>query len=319
MRPRWLFHLLDKCLELVTKRLIDISEIACRLRIRGKLLVIRPSGEEVDEQTIPIDSIRSVILGHSSTTISSGALAALALAGVSVVTCDQQHRPAGIMLPIVRHGYIADRFAKQSAMSRPVKKRLWRQVVRAKVRQQANLLQGALGQDEGLTNLASEIRSGDPKNIEAQAAIRYWSVIFEEGFLRNTDAQGRNALLNYGYSIARSITAQAICGFGLHPALGIFHHSRGNPLCLADDLMEPYRSLVDYAVLKIAPLNKPIPTLEPATKKALIELITRRRMYRNEARTLFDHIERSAWSMARAVMGKSEKLYFPQFNFDDAS
>lgn len=301
------------------KRLIDISEIPCRLRIRGNLLVIQPAQEEVDEKTVPIDSIRSVILGHSSITISCGALAALAAAGVSVVACDKQSRPAGIMLPIVRHGYIADRFAKQAQLSQPLKKRLWKQVVRSKVRQQAMLLQVMRGNDEGLTNLITEIRSGDPTNVEAQAAIRYWKVIFEDGFLRNPESEGRNSLLNYGYSIVRSITAQAICGFGLHPALGIFHHSRGNPLCLADDLMEPYRSLVDFAVLQIAPVGGCVPKLEPRIKKSLIELITRRRAYRKEARTLFDHIERSALSMARVVMGKSKNLYFPKFQFDDGT
>ena len=301
----------------MTKRLLDISELACRLRLRGELLVIKPVGTESKEVTVPISSIRSLILSQASTTISSGALGALARVGVSVVACDRKHNPTGIMLPIVSHGHIADRFAKQAMMSLPTKKRLWRQVVRAKVRQQASLLQITRGHDSGLGELIGEIRSGDPTNIEAQAAIRYWGVVFEKGFLRNPESGGRNAMLNYGYSIVRSVTAQAICGFGLHPALGIFHHNRGNPLCLADDLMEPYRSLVDYAVLRIAPLHSTIGELDSQTKKNLIDIVIRRRPYRNESRTLFDHVERTALSMARAVMGKTDRLYFPKFLFND--
>ena len=131
----------------------------------------------------------------------------------------------------------------------PVCKRLWRQIVRAKIKAQAALLVELRGTDFGLGALVLRVRSGDPSNVEARAARRYWPHVFADlDFRRHRENEDQNILLNYGYAVLRAIIARAICAAGLHPSLGIHHHNRYNAFCLADDLMEPFRPAVDHAV-----------------------------------------------------------------------
>src|SRR3546814_8596637 len=99
--------------------------------------------------------------------------------------------------------------------------------------------------------MARRVRSGDPDNVEAQAARKYWPALMGSEFRRDQNAGGSNALLNYGYTVMRSCVARSIIGAGLHPAIGLHHHSRLNGFALADDLVEPFRPLVDGLVRRM--------------------------------------------------------------------
>lgn len=101
--------------------------------------------------------------------------------------------------------------------------------------------------------VSESVRSGDTGNMEARAAVYYWKTIFPDNpyFVREQDADGPNALLNYGYAILRAVVARALVGSGLLPTLGIHHHNRYNAYCLADDIMEPYRPYVDKLVTEL--------------------------------------------------------------------
>ena len=118
--------------------------------------------------------------------------------------------------------------------------------------------------------LARKVRWGDPDNMEAQAARRYWSALMGTAFRRDTDGDGPNALLNYGYTVLRAVLSRAICAAGLHPTLGIFHSNRANAFALADDLMEPYRPLVDRVVLSL--MTEEIREVTPEAKARLARL-----------------------------------------------
>ena len=96
-----------------------------------------------------------------------------------------------------------------------------------------------------------KITSGDSSNIEAQAARYYWPRMMGPDFRRDTGRGDENALLNYGYTVLRAATARAVIAAGLHPTIGLFHSNRSNAFALADDLMEPFRPLVDCAVRSI--------------------------------------------------------------------
>lgn len=97
------------------------------------------------------------------------------------------------------------------------------------------------------------VKSGDSDNLEARAAVYYWKSVFPRNpmFVRDYEEDGSNALLNYGYAILRAIVARGLVAGGLIPTLGIHHHNRYNAYCLADDIMEPYRSFVDKVVVDI--------------------------------------------------------------------
>lgn len=166
------------------------------------------------------------------------------------------------------HHTQALRMRLQVEAALPLKKRLWQQIVTAKIKMQAAMLD-AMSQPSGaLATMAQAVRSGDPDNLEAQAARRYWPLLMGAEFRRDPDQPGVNGLLNYGYTILRAATARAVLGAGFHPSLGLHHHNRGNPMCLVDDLMEPFRPLVDLLVVRLN--ERGISTLDKDSKRALV-------------------------------------------------
>ncbi len=174
--------------------------------------------------------------------------------------------------PLADHTQVVPRIALQTSAARPLKKRLWRQLIRAKLKAQArNLAAGP--QRTRLLELARTVRSGDPENAEAQGAKAYWSVWLPGvSFSRNPQGDPPNGLLNYGYAIVRAALARSLVSRGLQPALGLHHHHRANAFCLADDLIEPLRPLVDARVCELYRQGEKEVTT--TTKQALLELLT---------------------------------------------
>ncbi|MCL1920310.1 MAG: type II CRISPR-associated endonuclease Cas1 [Kiritimatiellaeota bacterium] len=232
-----------------TNRIIDITEGPVFLCYENKLLVVERKGEE--DVTMPVDDIGVLILSSPHVSMTQPAIAELSKAGVCVVFCDRNAMPASMCLPFGVHHQPATRFRQQADASKPVMKRLWQEIVRSKLEHQAALLRHVYGTDYGLGEFPARVFSGDPDNVEAQGAKLYWSKLFGDvDFSRDRDAPGINALLNYGYTVLRAMTARAICSTGLHPGLGVHHHHRDNSFCLADDLMEPFRAYVDWAAYR---------------------------------------------------------------------
>jgi CRISPR-associated protein Cas1 len=210
----------------------------------------------------------------------------------------------------------AERFARQAAAALPTRKRLWRQIVRAKIRAQAALLKSLHGSTFGLEALVPLVKSGDPKNVEAQASRRYWPALFaDKSFRRDVDANDQNRYLNYGYAVIRAVIARAICAAGLHPSLGLHHHNRYNAFCLADDLLEPLRPLADSAALKVLRTRGPDAPMDRETKEILLGFLTRRYELEGESRTLFDLAARTAASLAAVFNGEGKKLLIPEISF----
>ena len=294
----------------MTDRILEISDEPARLAVRNSLLVIRrASGEEV---TIPLADLAVLVVSHPQVSYTQAVLAGLVAQGGAFVTCNPQHLPVGMLLPLDAHYIQAERFAVQVGASLPLRKRLWREIVRAKVRAQGLLLSTIHGNDAGLIALATQVRSGDPSNIEAQASRRYWPALFANlGFRRDRDAQDQNRLLNYGYTILRAATARAICAAGLHPSLGVHHHNRYDAFRLADDLMEPFRPRVDQVVVSIVRQDGPTAPLDQGRKERLVKSITGRLDLRGESRTLFDSLARAATSLAGVYGGTLKKLTLP--------
>ncbi|HEX7361359.1 MAG TPA: type II CRISPR-associated endonuclease Cas1, partial [Bryobacteraceae bacterium] len=233
----------------MTDRVLDISEAPARLHIRSGLLVVESNGRE--QAAIPCAELSAVVIGHRQVVLTQSVLSELAKAGALLITCDEKFQPASMVLPLKSHHAQAERFRRQAQLSLPRKKSLWKTIVQAKIRAQAGALEQAAGSDGGLRALIPRVRSGDPDNVEARAARRYWSLLFGERPFRRADEQdARNHLLDYGYAVLRSMVARAVCAAGLHPTLGLYHSNVHNAFGLADDLMEPFRPLVDLAVLR---------------------------------------------------------------------
>jgi CRISPR-associated protein Cas1 len=195
----------------------------------------------------------------------------------------------------------------------PTRKRVWQQLVKAKVRAQGNLLRELHGDDRGLIALSKHVRSGDPDNIEGRASRRYWPALFADpSFRRNRDADDCNRHLNYGYAILRAIVARAICAAGLHPSLGLHHHNRYDTFSLASDLMEPFRPLVDRTVALHARQSDPCAPLDKEAKRALLAALTGRLVIGDEERPLFDTAARTASSLAQVYAGQRKRLLLPE-------
>lgn len=296
----------------MTERIVDLAESPARLRIRFDQLVIEPADQPIAR--VPLCDLGALILSNPQISLTQAVLSGIMESGGAVIACNSARLPVGLMLPIESHSTQAKRFALQAAAKRPINKRLWKQVVQAKIRAQAGVLDRVNGSDSGLASLASRVTSGDKSNLEAQAAQRYWPLLFmDPNFRRRFDADDQNRLLNYGYAVLRAMVGRAVCAAGLHPSIGIHHHNQYNPYCLADDLMEPYRPIVDETVVEIVRMHGAGAALDRESKAELLSFINRRSLYEGEARVVGDLIAMTVSSLARVYEGTERRLVLPKW------
>lgn len=251
-------------------RIVDIATDGLHLAVYRGFLTVSHAQEEVGR--IALDDIGALIVHAHGTTWSNHVFVKMAERNVPVVICAANHAPVSVVWPLEGHHAQGARLRAQINAPKPLQKQLWQKIVAAKVRMQGCIL-AANGKESGAFDLlARKVRSGDPENIEAQAARRYWKSLLGPDFYRDRNADGVNAMLNYGYTVLRAIVARAICASGLHPTAGIFHSNRANAFALADDLMEPYRPLVDQMVFNL--MKAGIDSVTPETKRALTSITT---------------------------------------------
>jgi CRISPR/Cas system-associated endonuclease Cas1 len=359
----------------VIKRTVELSAEPAHLTARLNQLLIQRHGQTA--ASIPCEDIGVLVVDEPQTTYSQAALSGLARSDAVLVVCGADHLPAALLLPLADHHEVVWRVAQQVAVGRPLRKRLWKQLVRAKIRGQAVNLDPQCPARQKLLELAKTVRSGDPANVEAHAAQVYWkhwlnnsprplgegpesgsprplgegpgvravtsgqssatsgpcpanlkseitspqplapspspnpqSSIPNPHFRRDQDGDGINAMLNYGYAIVRAAVARALVAAGLLPALGLFHANRGNAFCLADDLMEPLRPLVDRRVRVLWRAGHA--ELNPEVKRGLLELLTERVRLGGQRGPLMVSLHRMTASLVRCYEGQSDRLEIPQ-------
>ena len=250
-------------------QIIDIATDGRHFSRDRGFLKVEENGVEVGR--VPLDQITAVIVHAHGVTWTNSLLVELADRGAMLVLCAANHQPRALLWPLEGHHAQGARMRAQWSAKAPMLKQAWKQVVCAKVRMQAATL-AAFGQSAArLEQLSRQIKSGDSSNIEAQAARHYWPLLMGADFRRNPDIPDINALLNYGYTVLRAATSRAIVAAGLHPTIGLHHSNRGNAFALADDLMEPFRPLVDATAYNIARTEGTEVT--PEAKQALVRLI----------------------------------------------
>lgn len=290
----------------MTDRVIEIADTPARLRVDLSRLAI-----EVADQPavfVQMSEIAAVVVSNAGVSLSQTVLAELAKNGGVFVVMSENFLPIGMLLPLDSHSTQSSRMGKQAEAPEPTKKRAWQSIVRAKIKAQWSLLEEVGRPLPGLEDMTARVHSGDPDNVEAQAAAKYWRALFGDAFRRDRDAFDQNRLLNYGYAVLRAATARAICGAGLHPAIGVQHHNQYNPFCLADDLMEPYRPMVDRVVLRVTQRDGPQVELSKAIRAEVVSALLGRLSVRGSQRTLFDALSRSAASLARVLTGEDRDL-----------
>jgi len=293
----------------VIKRTLEISQLPAHLSVRDRQLLIR-RGEEVVGQ-VPIEDLGVVMVDHPGVTYTHAVLADLAASGAVVVICGPNHLPAAIVHPLSDHTQVVWRIQDQISVTAPTRKRLWKQIVQSKIRGQAGNLPPSCPTRSKLFDLARNVRSGDPTNVEAQAARVYWKHwLPDQPFRRDPSAVGVNSFLNCGYAVMRAAVARAIVAAGLLPALGLHHSNRGNSFCLADDLVEPLRPMVDARVRDL--YGAGYLDLDQAGKAALLELLGRPVQLNGQTGPLMVNLHRMVASLVRCLTGEKRELEIPQ-------
>ena len=283
-----------------------IIENPVHISVRNDQLIIRTD----TERSLAVEDISALLLESRQSTITTAALSQLGQCGCAVFTCDEKHMPCAVLTPFHRHVRELSVLRSQLDASEPRKKQLWRSIVREKIRNQAVCLQLAGKPEKAgpLFEMIEEVRSGDAGNVEATAAQYYFPALFGGGFVRSNDC-GRNAGLNYGYAILRGCTARSLAVYGFLPALGLHHRSTLNPFNLADDLMEPFRPLVDLLVIRrVGPDDE----LTPSHKRMLFNCLNLDILSGGQHHSVSYAIERMTQSLGGALADKESGLLLPQ-------
>lgn len=280
------------------------------LSIKNRQLVItsKTTGEITER---PVEDIGFVILDNSQITFTQSVIQLLAEHNAAVIFCDEKHHPASMLFHLDTHQVQTAHFRAQVEASEPLKKRLWQQTVKAKIRNQAAMLDFSGNDGEPLRYYAKQVKSGDGSNQEARAARFYWPVLFGDDFIRRRFGLSPNNMLNYGYAILRAGVAKALTGSGLLPTLGIHHRNKYNAFCLADDVMEPYRPFVDLAVWELWQTGQYGDELSTDLKKELLNIMTMDVSIGNKKRPLLTALSETSASLSRCFMRNSKKISYP--------
>lgn len=274
------------------------------------VIIDKDTGEEKKRA---IEDLGFVILDNPQITFTQSAIQDLAANNTAVVFCNEKHLPSSLLFHLDTNQIQNEHFRSQIKASQPLKKFLWQQTVKAKIKNQASLLDFIEEDGEALRYLSRQVKSGDSDNQEAQAARYYWGNLFDLDFRRQRFGLPPNSHLNYGYAILRAAVARALSGSGLLPTLGIHHHNKYNAYCLADDIMEPYRPYVDQHVWELWEAGLVEDELNTKVKASLLNVLTCDISIGKKKRPLMNGISETTASLARCFRGEVKSISFPVF------
>ena len=283
-----------------------IVENPAQLSVKNNQLIIRTDRVH----SVPIEDISALLLESRQTTVTAAALSRLGECGCCVFTCDEKHLPCAVLMPFMQHSRQSSVAEKQLSAGEPLKKRLWQAIIKAKISNQALCLRycGKKKESEVLSAMISRVRSGDTDNVEAAAARYYFPALFGAGFTRGIDC-GYNAALNYGYAILRGSIARSLAVYGFLPLFGLHHSSTLNAFNLADDLIEPFRPVVDLLVSSVMDKDD---ELTPEKKRLLFNCLNLDILSGEQHHSVSYAIERAVQSLSRSLEEKEVKLLLPE-------
>ncbi|OYX24566.1 MAG: subtype II CRISPR-associated endonuclease Cas1 [Flavobacteriales bacterium 32-35-8] len=280
----------------------------CSITSKLEQLVIN---SENTNKTIPIEDIGFIVIDNPEIYISIHALNLLVENNASIIICNNSHLPNGMFLNLNSHHTQQEVFKNQIESSVPLKKQLWQQTIVEKIKNQGLLLEKITSNKNNFEYLASKVLSGDTSNMEGVAANFYWKSFFEMDFKRERFGNYPNNFLNYGYAILRAATARALSGSGLLNTLGIHHKSKYNAFALADDIMEPFRPIVDEAVNHVMQ-HYDEQDLTTEIKAELLQILTRTVYFKTEKSPLMVALQKTASSLQQCYSGERKKIKYPK-------
>lgn len=285
-----------------------LLENKASLSTKNLQLVIKT---DVRESKIPIEDIGFLVIDNSEIFLSIPALNLLIDNNTAVIICSSSHLPNGMFLNLNSHHIQQEIFKNQIEATIPLKKQLWQQTIVEKIKNQGILLETITGNKNSFEFLASKVLSGDTTNMEGVAASQYWKSFFDMNFKRERFGDYPNNFLNYGYAILRAATARALSGSGLLNTLGIHHKSKYNAFALADDIMEPFRPIVDEKVVEIMQKYEE-QELNTLIKSELLQILTRTVYFKDEKSPLMVALQKTASSLQHCYTGHRKKIKYPK-------
>lgn len=283
-------------------RSVIISQPAKLKRENFALLV-----EQAQSARVPFEDIAVIVLNNREITLTHPVLSACAEYGIGLFATGDNHQPSGVFLPFQSHSRATRMLRLQLDLDKPTGKRAWATIVQVKITNQAYCMKTLnSGDHERLVSYVRRVRSGDTGNMEAQASAYYFPQMFGRSFHRSQDCW-TNAALDYGYAVMRGACARALVAHGLLPTIGLFHSSEQNAFNLADDLIEPFRPIVD---LHVATSRKTDDSqeLSPSDKVALVGLLNVDVAMPRGAMSVLAAVEQAAESLVRLYDGGKETL-----------
>jgi CRISP-associated protein Cas1 len=281
-------------------RSVIISQPAKLKRENFALLV-----EQGQSARVPFEDIAVIVLNNREITLTHPVLSACAEYGIGLFATGDNHQPSGVFLPFQSHSRATRMLRLQLDLDKPTGKRAWTAIVQAKINNQALCMKILnAGDHERLESMSRRVKSGDTGNMEAQAAAYYFPQVMGRSFHRSQEVWA-NAALDYGYAVMRGACARALVAHGMLPTLGLFHSSEQNAFNLADDLIEPYRAVVDLHVATNRKTDESV-DLSPSDKVALVALLNIDVAMPRGVMSVLSSIEQAAESLARLYDGSSE-------------
>lgn len=282
------------------------------LKLKDEQMYILDASSHEVKGKVPIEDLGVLMLDHYQITLSHQLIQKMMGHNVVVVSCDAQHLPHGIMLPLYGHSEHSNRVKDQLEASEPLKKQLWKQTIECKIENQKEVLRRLGNYYEPMLEYQKNVKSGDITNMEGIAAQHYWKYLISLDFLRQRFGDSPNQFFNFGYAVLRSMVARAIVETGLLPVLGIFHKNKYNPYCLADDLMEPYRPFVDLLVMQWLELNPEQEELTKDFKAHILQIATKDVRIDDKTRPVLVAVKTTASSLYKCYTGEKRLIAYPE-------
>ena len=282
------------------------------LKLKDKQLKVTDPETKEEKGSVPIEDIGLLMLDHYQITLSHQLIQELMKNNVILISCDERHLPLAGMLPFSGNTLFSERVKTQIEVSEPLKKQLWKQTVECKIQNQLKVLEQLGKYAYPMYEYLKEVKLGDTTNMEGIAAQHYWKYLIDNDFLRDRFGDYPNPFFNFGYGILLSIIARALVDTGLLLVLGIFHRNKYNPYCLASDIMEPYRPIVDLLVMKWLQLHPEKQSLDKESKTFLLQIATQDVNIEKLVRPLIVGVKMTASSLLKCYTGEKRQISYPE-------
>ena len=282
------------------------------LKLKDKQLKITDPSTQTVKGSVPIEDLGLLMLDHYQITVSHQLLQELMKNNVVLISCDEKHLPLGAMLPFSGNTQYSERVKTQLEVSEPLKKQLWKQTIECKIQNQAKVLEHLGKYADPMYDYLKEVKSGDTTNMEGIAAQHYWKYLIDYDFLRDRFGEYPNQFFNFGYGVLLSIVARALVDTGLLLVLGIFHRNKYNPYCLASDIMEPYRPIVDLLVMEWLTTHPEVEELNKESKAHILQMATRDVQIEKNIHPLIVAVKNTTSSLYKCYTGEKRLIAYPE-------